>query len=116
MKNDYKKVTLKALEEVRIRVDGEKVDLNAWDLISVNEWIVGYYLRNWFWFENDEIIKKKALKKKSKKETEEEVEQEDKKDILDVNVDMLTTEIDDVNSIDEKNQEQAEKAKEEGKE
>jgi acid stress-induced BolA-like protein IbaG/YrbA len=48
MGNPIKKVTLKALEAVRIRVDGEKQNFEAGDLIEVAENVSGYYLRNGF--------------------------------------------------------------------
>lgn len=96
MGNPIKKVTLKALESVRIRVDGEKQNFEAGDLIEVAENVSGYYLRNGFWFEKDE------LKPVIEKEIEEELEKE-------------TTEITDPDNIETEKKEQAEKAKAEAK-
>lgn len=112
MGNPIKKVTLKALEAVRIRVDGEKQNFEAGDLIEVAENVSGYYLRNGFWFEKDE------LKPVIEKEIEEELEKEDETtDEVEEESELEkeTTEITDPDNIEIEKEEQAEKAKAETK-
>jgi hypothetical protein len=104
MGNPIKKVTLKALEAVRIRVNGEKVNLEAGDLIEVDESLSSYYLKNGFGFEADELkpVIEKEIEEEEKTVEEEETEKE-------------TTEITDIKDIDNRKEAQAEKAKAETK-
>lgn len=88
MGNPIKKVSLVALEAVRIRVDGEKQNFETGDIILVAENLSGYYLKNGFGFE------KEILEPVNKKET---------------------TEIKDEKTIEAKKEEQAEIAKAETK-
>ena len=53
MGNPIKTVKLKALEAVRIRVDGEKQNFETGDIILVAENLSGYYLKNGFGFEKE---------------------------------------------------------------
>lgn len=109
MGNPIKKVTLKALEAVRIRVDGEKQDFEAGDLIEVTETISGYYLKNGFGFEKDE------LKPVIEKEVEEEIEEDETIEEDEEELEKETTEIDNIEDITTRKEEQAEKAKTEAK-
>lgn len=88
MGNPINKVSLVALEAVRIRVDGEKQNFETGDIILVAENLSGYYLKNGFGFE------KEILEPINKKET---------------------TEIKDEKTIEAKKEEQAEIAKAETK-
>lgn len=88
MGNPINKVSLVALEAVRIRVDGEKQNFETGDIILVAENLSGYYLKNGFGFE------KEILEPVNKKET---------------------TEIKDEKTIEAKKEEQAEIAKAETK-
>lgn len=88
MGNPINKVSLVALEAVRIRVDGEKQNFETGDIILVAENLSGYYLKNGFGFE------KEILEPVNKKET---------------------TEIKDEKTIEAKKEEQAKIAKAETK-
>lgn len=94
MWKEIRKIVLKALVDVRIRVDGEKVNINAGDLIEVDERNLRFYFANWFGYENDEI---KKVEKKENKKGDKKVEKKE------------TTEI--VDDPEEVKKEQAEKAK-----
>jgi hypothetical protein len=109
MGNPIKKVTLKALEAVRIRVNGEKVNLEAGDLIEVDESLSSYYLKNGFGFEADELkpVIEKEIEEEEKTVEEEETEEEE--------TEKETTEITDIKDIDNRKEAQAEKAKAETK-
>ena len=113
MGNPIKKVTLKALEAVRIRVDGEKQDFEAGDLIEVTETISGYYLKNGFGFEKDEL--KPVIEKAVEEEIEAEEETNEESESEETELEKETTEITDEKDIEATKEEQAEIAKAETK-
>lgn len=113
MGNPIKKVTLKALEAVRIRVDGEKQNFEAGDLIEVSETYAGYYLKNGFGYEKDELLP--VVEKKFEEETETKEEATDESEEEAEDLEKETTEITDPDNIEIEKEEQAEKAKAETK-
>lgn len=57
--------------DIRIRVNGEKVDLKAWDIIEVDAREVDYYLQNWFKIvqkETTEVIDESKVEEKKKQQ------------------------------------------------